>query len=253
LSTLKNPQKNLGANATPAPVAMLSLIDSWRITAAGACKLYVLHNYFRSSTSYRVRIALAMKSVEYEYRSVPLLEKAHKSDAYLAMNPDGLVPTLETPDGFIGQSMAILEYLDEKHPEPALLPNDVLGRARVRSLAHSIALDIHPVNNLRLLQYIGKHFSADKDSVRSWFVHWAEQGFTAVERRLASERDTGKCCHGDVPGLADIALVAQAVNNTRFDVPTAAFPTINRIVEHCLDLPAFASAHPLNQPDAPTS
>jgi len=215
--------------------------------------LYVLHNYFRSSTSYRVRIALAMKSLEYEYRSVPLLEDAHKSNEYLAMNPDGLVPTLETPDGFIGQSMAILEYLDEKHPEPALLPNDAFGRARVRSLAHSIALDIHPVNNLRLLRYISQHFSADKDSVSAWFVHWAQQGFTAVEKRLASESATGTCCHGDSPGLADITLVAQAVNNARFDVPTAEFPTINRIVAHCLELPAFATAHPLNQPDAPTS
>jgi len=215
--------------------------------------LYVLHNYFRSSTSYRVRIALAMKSVAFEYRAVALLDKAHKSDAYLAMNPDGLVPTLETPHGFIGQSMAILEYLDEQHPEPALLPDDALGRARVRSLAHTVALDIHPVNNLRLLQYLSQHFSADKDAVRHWFVHWAEQGFTAVERRLATEPATGLCCHGDTPGLADICLVAQAVNNTRFDVPTDAFPTINRIVDHCLSLPAFASAHPLSQPDAPAS
>ncbi len=215
--------------------------------------MYVLHNYFRSSTSYRVRIALAMKSLDFEYRPIALLEKAHKSEAYLAMNPDGLVPTLETPDGFIGQSMAILEYLDEQHPEPALLPNDAWGRARVRSLAHTIALDIHPVNNLRLLQYLGKHFSADKEAIRTWFVHWAEQGFMALEKRLASESATGICCHGDTPGLADICLVAQAVNNTRFDVPSSDFPTINRIVEHCLKLPAFASAHPLNQPDAPTS
>ena len=194
-----------------------------------------------------------MKSLEFEYQSVALLEKAHRSDAYLAMNPDGLVPTLETPDGYIGQSMAILEYLDEKHPEPPLLPNDTLGRARVRSLAHCIALDIHPVNNLRLLQYLGSHFAADKDAVRAWFVHWAMQGFTAMERRLSSESATGVCCHGDTPGLADICLVAQAVNNTRFDVPTDAFPTINRIVEHCMELPAFALAHPMNQPDTPTS
>lgn len=222
-------------------------------TAEGVAQLYVLHNYFRSSTSYRVRIALAMKSLEYEYRSVKLLENAHKSEAYLAMNPDGLVPTLESAEGYIGQSMAILEYLDEQHPEPALLPADAWGRARVRSLAHSIALDIHPVNNLRLLRYLDEHFSADKDAVRDWFVHWAHQGFTAVEKRLAAEGDTGKCCHGDTPGLADICLVAQAVNNTRFDVPSDTFPTINRIVEHCLEMPAFATTHPLRQPDAPTT
>jgi len=215
--------------------------------------LYVLHNYFRSSTSYRVRISLARKSVAFEYRPVPVLENAHKTEAYLAINPDGLVPTLETPDGFIGQSMAILDYLDEQHPEPALLPRNALDRARVRSIAHSIALDIHPVNNLRLLQYIAKHFSADDDAVRTWFVHWAQQGFTAVEKRLAGDGATGLCCHGDTPGLADICLVAQAVNNTRFDVPTEDFPTINRIVEHCLAMPEFALTHPLKQPDAPTS
>ena len=215
--------------------------------------MYTLHNYFRSSTSFRVRIALAMKSLDYDYQSYGLLEKQHKCDAYLAINPDGLVPTLETPDGFIGQSMAILEYLDEKHPEPPLLPADALGRARVRSLAHSIALDIHPVNNLRVLQYLGEHFAADKAAVSTWFCHWVEQGFTAVEKRLSLETATGRCCHGDAPGLADICLVAQAVNNTRFDVPTDAYPTINRIVEHCLTLPAFQKAMPLNQPDAPSS
>jgi len=215
--------------------------------------MYVLHNYFRSSTSFRVRIALAMKGQAYDNRSYALLEKEHRSDAYLSMNPDGLVPTLETPDGFIGQSLAIIEYLEEKHPSPPLLPDDASGRARVRSLAHSIALDIHPVNNLRVLQYLGEHFSAEKADLKSWFVHWVTESFTAVEQRLSTETETGLCCHGDMPGLADICLVAQAVNNTRFDVPTEPFPTINRIVEHCLTLPAFESSMPLNQPDAPAS
>ncbi len=212
--------------------------------------MYVLHNYFRSSTSYRVRIALNLKSLDYEYRSYALLKDEHKSQDYLDMNPDGLVPTLETPNGFLGQSLAIMEYLDEEHPEPPLLPNDALGRARVRSLAQSVALDIHPLNNLRVLKYIAKHFAADDAAKKEWFVHWATESFTAVEKRLATESLTGTCCHGDTPGLADICLVAQAVNNTRFDVPTDAFPTINRIVEHCLSLPAFDLAHPLKQPDA---
>jgi len=223
--------------------------------------MYVLHNYFRSSTSFRVR--------DYEYKSYALLDKAHRSEAYLSMNPDGLVPTLETPDGFIGQSLAILaletpdgfigqslailEYLDEKHPEPALLPSDAKGRARVRSLAHSIALDIHPVNNLRVLQYLGTHFSAEQTDIKTWFGHWATQSLTAVEQRLATEHDTGQCCHGDKPGLADICLVAQMINNTRFDVATEPFPTINRIVEHCLAKAAFKDALPMNQPDAPAS
>lgn len=213
--------------------------------------MYVLHNYFRSSTSFRVRIALAMKALPYDYQSYALLDKEHQSERYLAMNPDGLVPTLETPDGFIGQSLAILEYLDEQHPQAPLLPADALGRARVRSLAHSVALDVHPVNNLRVLQYLGEHFSADKQAITTWFRHWVEQSFTAIEKRLATETGTGVCCHGDTVGLADICLVAQAVNNQRFDVPMQAYPTINRIVEHCLTMPAFQSAMPMNQPDAP--
>jgi len=212
--------------------------------------VYVLHNYFRSSTSFRVRIALEMKSLEYDYQSYALLEKEHQSDAYVEMNPDGLVPTLETPDGYIGQSLAILDYLDEKHPEPALLPEGAMARARVRSLAHAVALDIHPVNNLRVLQYLGSHFNADKAAISTWFGHWVAHSFTAIEKRLSTETETGICCHGDTPGLADICLVAQAVNNTRFDVPTDAFPTINRIVDHCLALPAFDRALPANQPDA---
>jgi len=212
--------------------------------------MYVLHNYFRSSTSYRVRIALNLKSLAYDYRSYALLKDEHRSEEYLEMNPDGLVPTLETPDGYIGQSMAIMEYLDEVHPEPPLLPTDSKGRARVRSLAQSIALDIHPVNNLRVLKYIGNHFAADDTAKKKWFTHWASESFTAVEKRLANEPETGLCCHGDTPGIADICLVAQAVNNTRFDVPTELFPTINRIVAHCMNLTAFDLAHPLKQPDA---
>lgn len=212
--------------------------------------MYTLHNYFRSSTSYRVRIALEIKSLPYEYQSYALLKKEHRSDEYLAMNPDGLVPTLETPDGYIGQSLAILEFLDEQHPEPPFLPKDALGRARVRSLAHSVALDVHPVNNLRVLQYLGEHFDADKQAVSDWFGHWVTQSFTAIEKRLATETQTGRCCHEDTPSLADICLVAQAINNTRFDVSAASFPTINRIVEHCLAMPEFERALPANQPDA---
>jgi len=212
--------------------------------------MYVLHNYFRSSTSFRVRIALNLKRQKFEYRSYQLLKGEHKSDAYLAMNPDGLVPTLETPDGHIGQSLAILEYLDEQHPEPPLLPGDAYGRARVRSLAHAIALDVHPMNNLRVLKYLAGHFSAHDDDIKQWFTHWVAESYTAIESRLLNERQTGRFCHGNSPGLADICLVAQSVNNTRFEVPTASYPTIERIVAACLDMPAFADAHPTRQTDA---
>ncbi len=212
--------------------------------------MYTLHNYFRSSTSFRVRIALNLKGLSYEQVSYALLKNEHRSDAYLAINPDGLVPTLETLHGHIGQSLAILEFLDESHPTPPLLPSGAVGRARVRSLAHSVALDIHPVNNLRVLQYLKGQFDADDDAVKAWFHHWVAAGFGAIEKRLASETATGLYCHGDDPGLADICLVAQAINNQRFDVPTEAYPTINAIVARAMALPAFDTAQPSKQADA---
>ncbi len=213
--------------------------------------MYTLHNYFRSSTSFRVRIALEMKAIAYNNVSYALLNDEHRSAFYLDLNPDGLVPTLETPDGPIGQSLAILEYLDEVHPNPALLPDNALARARVRSLAHSIALDIHPINNLRVLKYLRAEFGAEDAAVTRWFQHWVAGSFEAIEKRLSSEAATGLCCHGDKPGLADICLVAQAVNNQRFSVPMDAYPTINRIVSYCLAMDAFEKALPANQPDAP--
>ncbi len=210
----------------------------------------ILHNYFRSSTSIRVRIALAMKGVDYEYASYALLKREHKSEAFLSLNAQGLVPSLETPDGVISQSMAILEYLDEVHPEPALLPSSPMERARVRSLAHIVAMDIHPVNNLRILQYVREELGADDKAVKAWFQRWANEGFAALETRLASEAETGRYCHGNSITIADICLVSQAINNRRFDVPIDAYPTIERIVNACLELPVFVQGLPENQPDA---
>ena len=209
----------------------------------------ILHNYFRSSTSIRVRIALAMKGVDYRYSSYALLKNEHKSDEFLKLNPQGLVPSLETPDGVVSQSMAILEYLDEVHPEPALLPSAPMDRARVRSLAQIVAMDIHPVNNLRILQYLRAEFNADDIAVKRWFQQWAREGFEALETRLSGEQETGRYCHGDSPTLADICLVSQAINNKRFDVESEPYPTIERIVNSCLELPAFMAGLPDNQPD----
>lgn len=210
----------------------------------------ILHNYFRSSTSIRVRIALAMKGVDYRYSSYALLKNEHKSEDFLKLNPQGLVPSLETPEGVISQSMAILEYLDEVHPEPALLPSAPMDRARVRSLAQIVAMDIHPVNNLRVLQYLRSEFNADDAAVKQWFQHWACEGFEALEARLSGEQETGRYCHGDSPTLADICLVSQAINNKRFGIETEPYPTIARIVRSCLELPAFVAGLPDQQPDA---
>lgn len=211
---------------------------------------YVLHNFFRSSASYRVRAALNLKELDYEYKSYALRAGEQRSDAYLALNPQGLVPTLETPQGPLSQSLAVLEWLDETHPEPPLLPADPWGRARVRSLAHAIALDIHPLNNLRVLQHIQRTFDADEPAVGEWFRHWVNQTFPALESRLATESGTGRFCHGDTPGMADLCLAAQVINNRRFEVAMQDYPTINRIFDALMSVPAFEAALPGNQPDA---
>lgn len=210
-----------------------------------------LHNYFRSSTSFRVRIALNLKGLDYDYAAYHLRHGEHRSDTYLALNPQGLVPTLELDDGTcIGQSLAIMEYLDETHPEPPLLPGSPTARARIRALAYAIACDIHPVNNMRILKYLADPLGHDADTVTDWFRHWAGIEFETLERRLANEPETGRFCHGDRPTLADICLIPQVVNNRRFDVDMSPYPTINRIYDACLELDAFQQAMPANQPDA---
>lgn len=210
-----------------------------------------LHNYFRSSTSYRVRIALALKGLAYDYVAYHLRKGEQRGAAYLALNPQGLVPTLETDDGaLLPQSLAIVEYLDELQPDPPLLPATPLERARVRSLAYAVACDIHPVNNLRILRYLVDPLGHDAVVQGEWFRHWVAVEFAALERRLAEEPQTGRFCHGDSPGLADICLVPQVVNGRRFDCDMTPYPTIRRIHEACMTLPAFAEAAPEHQPDA---
>lgn len=210
-----------------------------------------LHNYFRSSTSVRVRIALNLKGLDYDYVPYALLPDEHKSETYLKLNPQGLVPALEVGDAAVlTQSMAIIEYLEDAYPEPAIMPPDALGKARVRSLAQIVGCDIHPVNNLRILRYIADEFGAGGDGKKAWFTRWAVEGFAALETRLASEPETAEFCHGNTPSLADICLYAQVLNNKRFEVNPDPYPTIMRIFASCDALPAFQDARPEHQPDA---
>lgn len=211
----------------------------------------VLHNYFRSSTSHRVRIALQMKGIAYRYVAHHLRHGEHLEPGYLAVNPQGLVPALLWSDGtLLLQSLAIIEFLEETVPQPPLLPSDPAGRARVRMLAQMIACDIHPVNNLRVLTTLRTVFGAGDADVANWFRHWVNQTFEPLERLLASDTATGAFCHGDWPGLADICLVAQVASNRRFSVDMTPYPTISRIDAACGDLPAFRKAAPEAQPDA---
>jgi maleylpyruvate isomerase len=211
----------------------------------------ILHNYFRSSTSFRVRIALNLKGLAYRYAAYHLRKGEQRGDTYLKLNPQGLVPTLELPDGtLLTQSLAIISWLDETHPEPPLLPGDALGRARVRALAEMVALDIHPINNLRILADLRSRFGADDGAVTAWFNHWVHETFRPMESMLAQSPTTGRFCHGDQPTLADLCLVPQVANGGRFGVDMTAYPTICRIHEACMALDAFKAAAPPAQPDA---
>jgi maleylpyruvate isomerase len=211
----------------------------------------VLHNYYRSSTSYRVRIALEMKGLSYDYVPHHLRHGDHLEPSYLAVNPQGLVPALVLDDGtLLTQSLAIIEYLNEIQPAPPLLPRDALGRARVRMLAQMIACDIHPVNNLRVLTSLRTLFGAGDQDITNWFRHWVNEGFQPLEKILASSPQTRTFCHGEVPGLADICLAAQITSNARFGVDLTPYPTITRINAACMALPAFQKAAPQNQIDA---
>lgn len=212
---------------------------------------YRLHNFFRSSTSTRLRAALNYKGLSYDYVPYVLRDGETRTPEYLAMNPQGLVPTLERSDGtFMTQSLAIIEWLEEKHPEPALLPPDLDGRARVRALAYMIASEIHPLNNLRVLFRLRDQFGADEEAQKEWFTHWVATTFDALETALSTSDQTGTYCHGDTPGLADICLYAQVWNNRRFGIPLDNWPTIATIFRNLDELPAFAMATPPRQPDA---
>lgn len=211
-----------------------------------------LYSYFRSSAAYRVRIALNLKGLDYETVPVHLLKDGgqQNADDYRRMNPTGLVPTLVDGDLAIGQSIAIIEYLEETHPEPPLLPADAAGRARVRSIAQAIACDIHPLNNLRVLKYLKNVLGVDEDAKNAWYRHWISVGLGSVEAMLAGHPSTGRYCHGDQVTMADVLLVPQVFNARRFDCDLGAMPTVTRIADACSQLDAFIRAEPARQPDA---
>ena len=208
-----------------------------------------LYGYFRSSAAFRVRIALNLKKLDYQTVAVHLRRNDQIKPDYLAVNPQGLVPTLEDGERRLVQSLAIIEYLDETHPDPPFLPRDPTDRARVRALAEIVACDIHPLNNLRVLRYLTHSLGHDEAAVWAWYNRWIDAGFQAFERLLAGDPRTGAFCHGDMPGIADIALVPQVVNAERYRLDLAPYPTIVRIYHSCMALEAFAAAHPDRQPD----
>jgi maleylacetoacetate isomerase/maleylpyruvate isomerase len=207
-----------------------------------------LHNYFRSSASFRVRIALALKGLSYEYISVHLAKGEQFQDAFTQLNSDALVPLLEIDGLRLTQSMAIMEYLDETHPTPALLPKDAAGRARVRALSQAIACEIHPINNLRILKYLSGTLKLDEDTKNTWYRHWVDLGLQAFEKQLAHS-PAGAFCHGDTPGMADCVLVPQIFNAKRFNVELGGFKRTMAVFEACMALPAFQQAQPSACPD----
>jgi maleylacetoacetate isomerase len=213
----------------------------------------VLYGYWRSSAAYRVRIALNLKGLAYETRPVHLVRDGGEQHApdYRALNPQELVPCLVDRGQVLTQSLAILEYLEETHPAPPLLPADPAGRARARALAQVVACDLHPLGNLRVLQHLVTQFGADEAAKGVWSRHWINEGLRALEAMLAGHVATGRFCHGDTPGIADACLVPQVYNAVRWKVSLDDYPTIRRINEACQALEAFQLAAPEAQSDAP--
>jgi maleylpyruvate isomerase len=211
-----------------------------------------LYSYFRSSAAYRVRIALNLKGLDYEYAPVHLLRDGGQQlkPEYRELNPDGIVPTFVDGDDVLTQSLAIIEYLEETHPEPALLPRNPIDRAFVRSVALQVACEIHPVDNLRVLKYL-KHELKVADEVKdAWYKHWIDSGFAALEKRLARDKRVDSLTFGDTPTIADLCIVPQVFNAQRFNIDLTPYPTIVRIAEAANQLDAFVKAAPAQQPDA---
>ena len=209
-----------------------------------------LYNYFRSSASYRVRIAMALKGLDFDYKSVHLAKNEQFNESYAAVSASRLVPLLKDGDALVTQSMAIIEYLDETHPEPPLLPGDALSRAYIRALSQDIACEIHPLNNLRVLRYLVKDLGVGDDNKTRWIHHWVESGLSVVEHRLKAEGRSGRFCFGDAPTMADCVLVPQIFNAQRFGSRLDHVPTVMKIFEQCMALDAFSQTQPSACPDA---
>lgn len=210
-----------------------------------------LHNYFRSSASFRVRIALELKGLNYDYAAVHLARGDHKKPPYADLSADTLVPLLEIDGQQLSQSMAIIEFIDEKHPAPALLPIDALGRAKVRALAQSISCDIHPLNNLRVLKYLVKQLKVEEEAKNTWYRHWCREGLTAFEKQLG-QLPASTYCFGNTPTLADCCLVPQIFNAQRFETDLSGLPRTMAAFDSCMALPAFQKAQPSACPDFET-
>ena len=208
-----------------------------------------LYTYFRSSAAYRVRIALNLKDLAYDPAFVHLAKGEHRKPGYAAVNPQALVPALEDAGRLLNQSLAIIEYLDESRPFPPLLPKEAFARARVRALSLLVACEIHPLNNLRVLQHLKRVLGQNEDQVNAWYRHWIADGLAKLEVALADPA-TGRFSHGDTPGMADCCLVPQVFNAQRYQCDTTLYPRVMRINEECLTLDAFQHAQPGQQPDA---
>ena len=209
-----------------------------------------LYSYFRSSASYRVRIALALKGLPYEYVPVQIVKNEQFAAPFDAIAPGHLVPVLKDGDDVLSQSLAIIEYLDETHPQPSLLPGDARSRAQIRALALDIACEIHPRNNLRVLHYLVNELKVGEDAKNGWYRHWVETGLAVVERQIVKANAGGRFCHGDTPTLADCVLVPQIFNAQRLECRTDHVPTVMRVFEACMRLDAFSKTQPSACPDA---
>lgn len=207
-----------------------------------------LHSYFRSSASFRVRIALALKGLSYEYIAVHLAKGENKKPPYADLSANTLVPLLEVDGQHLSQSMAIIEYLNDQHPTPALLPPDALGRATVRALAQSISCDVHPINNLRVLKYLSNELKVDEAAKNTWYRHWCREGLVAFEKQLG-QLPASNYCYGSTPTLADCCLVPQIFNARRFDTDLSGLPRTMAVFDTCMALPAFQAAQPSACPD----
>jgi|TARA_B110000503_G_scaffold95787_1_gene144154 maleylacetoacetate isomerase len=210
-----------------------------------------LYSYYRSSAAYRVRITLEIKQLSYKILPINLLTSEHRQPKYLQTNLQGLVPTMSTPEGTLSQSLAIIEYLEERYPQPSLLPKTPIDRAQVRSIAHQVAMDIHPLNNPRVTQFLGATIGLNKGQRLHWYHHWIAQGFGALENNLKALNSNGQYCIGEMVTMADICLIPQVYNALRFDCPVQDYPLISAVYSHCSGLASFIAASPESQLDCP--